>query len=87
MSQPTALTMKLALATGQRIGEVTGISITELDLNDIAPVWKIPGVRAENREPHRVPLSPLAFRLVAEAQELAGDSPWLFPSRTGKKAY
>jgi len=54
-----------------------------LKLNDIAPVWKIPGVRTKNGEPHRVPLSPLALRLIAEARELAGDSTWLFPNPTG----
>jgi len=84
MSRATALTMKLSLATGQRIGEVSGIALSELDLNDIAPVWTIPSYRAKNREPHRVPLSPLALQLIREARDLGGSSSWLFPSPNGK---
>ena len=84
MRRATALAIKLALVTAQRIGEVTGISMAELDLNDTAPVWKIPNTRTKNDQPHRVPLSPLAVRLIAEARELAGMSSWLFPSPTGE---
>lgn len=83
MRRATALAIKLALATAQRIGEVTGIAVSELDLNDVAPVWKIPDTRTKNDRSHRVPLSPLAVKLIEEARELAGDSPWLFPSPKG----
>jgi integrase len=68
MRRATALAIKLALATAQRIGEITGIALTELDLNDTAPVWKLPNTRTKNDQPHRVPLSPLAVRLIAEAR-------------------
>jgi integrase len=85
MTKAVALALKLSLATGQRIGEVTGINLAELDLNDTAPVWTIPGERSKNREPHRVPLSPLAVALIAEAGRLAGEnSEWLFPCAAGK---
>lgn len=85
MTKAVALALKLALATGQRIGEVTGINRSELDLNDTAPVWTIPGERSKNREPHRVPLNSLALSLIATATELAGgDSEWLFPCTAGK---
>jgi integrase len=77
------LALKLALVTAQRIGEVTGIAAAELDLNDTAPIWIIPGERCKNGKPNRVPLSPLALKLIAEAHELASDSPWLFPSLGG----
>jgi len=83
LTRATALTLMLALATGQRIGEVTGIAISELDLNDIAPVWTVPGERAKNGQANRVPLSPLALSLIAEARSLAPDSPWLFPGAKG----
>jgi integrase len=81
----TLYTMLLTLATAQRIGEVSGISLSESELNGPAPVWKIPGTRTKNGEPHRVPLSGLALRLIAEARILAGDSMWLIsnPSRIG----
>jgi integrase len=83
LRRATAIAMQLALVTGQRIGEVSGIAASELDLNELAPVWKLPDTRTKNREPHRVPLSPLALHLVEEAQKLAVDSPWLFPSPSG----
>ena len=80
MRRGTALTMMLALATAQRIGEVSGITQAELDLTPSAPVWKIPGARTKNGEAHRVPLSDLALRLIAEARALARDDVWLFPN-------
>lgn len=81
MRRGTALAIKIALATAQRIGEVSGIAVSELDLNDTAPMWVIPGERTKNGEPNRVPLSPIAVKLIKEAMQLAGESAWLFPSR------
>jgi integrase len=80
MTRTIALALKLALVTAQRIGEVAGIAQSEFDLNETAPVWTVPGDRSKNGQPNRVPLSPLAIRLIKEAKELAADSPWLFPS-------
>lgn len=80
MRRGTALTIMLALVTAQRIGEVSGIDLTELDLTAAAPMWKIPGARTKNGEPHRVPLSPLALRIIGQARAMAGDSMWLFPN-------
>jgi integrase len=79
MRRATALALKLALVTAQRIGEVTGICAAELDLNDVTPLWTVPGNRSKNRQPNRVPLSALALCVIAEARGLAGDSVWLFP--------
>ena len=84
MTRATALALKLALVTGQRIGEVAGMTDTELVLDGAAPIWTVPGERSKNGEPNRVPLSPLALELIAEARELAGDSPYLFPSPLGR---
>jgi integrase len=83
MTRPTALAIKLALVTGQRIGEVACIAASELSLDDVAPLWTVPGARTKNGQPNRVPLSPLALKLIAEASELAAESPWLFPSPNG----
>ena len=80
MTRAIALALKLSLVTAQRIGEVAGIAQSELDLNEAAPVWTVPRQRAKNGQPNRVPLSPLAVRLIKEAQELAGGGAWLFPS-------
>lgn len=81
MTRATALAIQIALVTAQRIGEVAGVAKAELDLNDIAPMWVIPGERTKNGEPNRVPLSPLAVKLINAAAELsAGNKEWLFPS-------
>ena len=77
------MAIKLALVTGQRIGEVANISLSELSLDHGAPLWMIPGDRTKNGQPNRVPLSALALKLIDEAIELAGESPWLFPSPNG----
>ncbi len=83
ITRAMALTLKLALVTGQRIGEVARIEVSELSLNDTAPLWTTPGARVKNGHLNRVPLSPLALQLIAEARDLAADSRWLFPSPKG----
>lgn len=77
----TALAMMLSLVTAQRIGEVTGIAMAELDLTDAAPVWTIPASGSKNGQSSRVPLSPLAVQLIREAVALHEPGEiWLFPS-------
>jgi integrase len=83
MRRATALTLKMSLVTGQRIGEVAEAAMSEFDLGEPSPIWVIPGERTKNREPNRVPLSPLALRVIGEAREIAGNSPWLFPNPQG----
>ena len=85
---PTApgmrLAMRLALITGQRIGEVTGIALRDLTLDSSAPVWIIPSAKAKNGKGHRVPLAPLAVSTIRDALALQSDqlvqTPWLFPA-------
>ncbi len=78
MSEGTKLVLKLELATAQRKGEVVGAAVSEFDFEEA--VWTIPAERSKNGQAHRVPLSPLALELIQNARDLAGDSPWLFPS-------
>jgi Arm domain-containing DNA-binding protein/integrase-like protein len=61
-----ALALKLALVTGQRIGEVTGITLDEIDLAKGA--WNLPASRTKNGSAHTVPLSDMALDLIAEAR-------------------
>lgn len=84
LTRITALAMKLSLVTGQRISEVAGIELKEVDLNLSAPVWTVPGKRTKNKKPNRVPLSPMALDVMSKARESAGESVWLFPSPNGK---
>src|SRR5262245_15642696 len=79
MAQGTKLVLRLALVTGQRVGEVCGALRSEIDLGKAE--WLIPARRVKNRRDHSVPLSPMAVNLFEEAIELSGESPFLFPSR------
>lgn len=84
MAEGIKLALKLQLVTGQRKGEIVSADWSEIDLTE--NVWTIPKEKSKNGLPHRVPLSPLALELLGQAQDLAGDSPWLFPSpRTGRR--
>jgi integrase len=56
--------IKFCLVTGQRIGEVTGLTSSELDLT--RQVWNIPGSRTKNGHPHSVPLAPMALEIIGE---------------------
>jgi integrase len=84
MTRTIALALKLALATGQRISEVVGIELKELDHKSNSPIWNIPGNRTKNGMSNRVPLAPVAQQVIEEARALSNGSPWLFPSPTGK---
>ena len=81
MSDGTKLVLKLQLVTAQRKGELVGAALSEFNFEQL--VWTIPAERSKNELAHRVPLSPLARELIHEAHNLAGDSPWLFPSPGG----
>jgi integrase len=54
--------LKFCLVTAQRLGEVTGLQRSELDLDKA--VWNIPASRTKNGHPHTVPLSPLAMEII-----------------------
>ena len=69
LKRPVALALKLALVTGQRIGEVCGMTESELDL--AKAVWLIPAERSKNAEAHAVPLSGMALELIEEARRTA----------------
>lgn len=85
------IALKLALVTGQRIGEVCRIEKDELTLDGQAPLWIIPRAKTKNAEGHRVPLAPLAVALIRKAIDLQkprrspnGESyasRYLFPAR------
>ena len=57
--------IKLCLVTAQRVGEVSGMTSGELDLN--RKVWNIPGTRTKNGHPHCVPLSTMALDIIDQA--------------------
>jgi integrase len=59
-----AQVIRLCLVTGQRVGEVTGLTRNELDFG--RKVWNIPGSRTKNSHSHSVPLSPLALEIIGD---------------------
>jgi integrase len=68
---PVTLALKLALVTGQRIGEICGLTLEELDLP--RAIWNLPPERTKNGTAHAVPLSGLALDLIAETRRSAID--------------
>jgi integrase len=78
MAEGTKLALKLQLVTAQRKAEIVMAAWDEIDFTD--KWWTTPPGKAKNKMAHRVPLSPLALELLQAAKNIAGDSPWLFPS-------
>jgi integrase len=76
-SRACQLIIKLCILTGQRVGEIAGMTRDELDLK--ARVWNIPGRRSKNGHAHTVPLSGAAIAIIKDAP---GDH-FLFPDYGG----
>ncbi|MBZ9674077.1 tyrosine-type recombinase/integrase [Mesorhizobium sp. ES1-3] len=64
MRESTRRVIRLCLVTAQRVGEVCGITVDELDLN--AALWTIPPIRSKNKHEHAVPLSPMAIEIIRD---------------------
>ncbi len=68
---------KMALITGQRVGEVAGMRLDEIE----GDLWNLPGSRTKNKRPHVVPLNDMAQTLLEEQRPLSDT--WVFPSPRG----
>ena len=73
--------IRLCLLTGQRVGEVAGMEVGELDLK--ARTWTIPASRSKNKHAHTLPLSDMAVEIIKDAIADAGGSRFLFPTGDG----
>jgi integrase len=73
--------IKLCLLTGQRVGEVSGMQLSEIDFR--SRVWIIPSARSKNKYAHSVPLSVAAISVIEEARADAR-ADVLFPDNVGK---
>jgi integrase len=71
----------LILATGCRVGEVSGARTADLDLAE--NLWRIPDTKSGR--PHLIQLSAFARRHVHRLLELRGKSQWLLPARMPPK--
>ena len=82
LSDAMRAVIRLLMFTGQRSGEVCGITKSEINLSNA--LWTIPAHRTKNGLQHTVPLSEAALALIREwypSEEAPGETP-LF-SRTG----
>jgi integrase len=70
--------IKLCLLTGQRVGEVAGMRVAELDIQK--HLWTLPGDRTKNKHAHSVPLSYTAVEIIEDAIADGGGSDFVFPN-------
>lgn len=80
----TRIAIKLLMLTFVRPSELTGAVWAEFDLE--AAEWRIPAERMKMSQPHIVPLSGQAVRLLKELQAVATSSPFLFPNERAPKS-
>ena len=72
----TGAIYRLVLATGQRSGEVAGMTWSEIDLE--SATWAVPAVRMKSKRVHIVPLSGMALDILRKVPRL--DDEFVFPS-------
>jgi integrase len=78
MSWAVAQSLRILLATGQRVSEVIGARRSELALD--RKELRLPAERVKNASPHEVPLSDLAVSLFEEALGRSKSKTLVFPS-------
>ena len=76
--------LEFLILTAARSGEARGARWSEMDLD--AATWTIPAERMKANVEHRIPLSPRATAILAEASSIRDGSDLVFPSplRPGK---
>ncbi|WP_295047461.1 site-specific integrase, partial [uncultured Paracoccus sp.] len=81
IGQPFGPLFKLLLLTGQRRGEVGGMTDREIN----GTVWTIPAARSKNGDEHTVPLPAAAVALLEGVPRIAGRGGYIFTT-TGASA-
>ena len=74
------LAFEFVVLTAARTSEVLAARWDEIDLD--GETWTIPPERTKTARQHRVPLSRRCLEILADARELSGDSPYVFPGRS-----
>ncbi len=70
--------MRLAPLVFTRPTELRAAEWSEIDIK--AKEWRIPAARMKMRQPHTVPLSKQAIRILEELEPFSGGGKYLFPS-------
>jgi integrase len=82
----TKLCFEWLVLTAARSGEARGATWDEIiQEHGKAVAWEIPAARMKMKRPHRVPLSPRAVEILAEAKAIGDGTGLLFPSLRGKE--
>jgi integrase len=71
------LALKMILLTGQRPGEVCGMTWDEIDPDGF---WNIPAERRKGRVSQRVPMPSMALQTIEQARIYSGQSSFVFAS-------
>ncbi|CZV98824.1 putative integrase [Enterobacter cloacae] len=79
MNRRHKLALHLPIICMVRKSELIEATWSEVNFNALE--WRIPGERMKMDNPHSVPLSKQALAMFEELKFLAGDSPYVFPSR------
>lgn len=69
--------LKLTAYTAQRPSNVVQARWEQFE----GQVWTIPGELMKTRKPHQLPLPTQAMEILANAQDWAGNSEWVFPAQ------
>jgi integrase len=81
LGEPFGPLCKILLLTGQRIGEVAGM--TQSEFSSDGAVWTIPASRSKNKRTHVVPLPTMAQEILASVRRIAGKPGYIFTT-TGR---
>lgn len=74
--------VRLSLILGQRVGEISGMTPSEVDLN--RKLWLLPGGRVKNGVPHSVPLPGMALEILKP--RIKKSQKFVFPGRYDPRA-
>lgn len=74
--------VRLMLLTGQRRGEVAGMTLDEIDLEAAQPLWTLPASRTKNHRENVIPLAPAAIEAIKRPAKV-GRSRLVLTSTTG----
>ena len=66
----------------QRPGEIRKMEWQEVDIEKA--LWEIPAPKMKMRQPHIVPLSKQAIKVIKEQQKISGDGHYVLPSQRSK---